>query len=82
MARHPAGKRITSNTERKPQPKCTCKECKADEALVAELESFGDNLLTIVHNRIENNRTEEANRTAEGRRKREEHLKLIGDSDA
>lgn len=81
MERHPAGKRITSNT-RKPQPKCTCKECTADEALIDGLEQDADDLLAIVHARIEANRTEEANRTIEGRRAREEHLKLIGDSDA
>ena len=45
--------------QRPAQPPCTCKECKADEALIMELESGADDLLAMVHARIQRYAEEE-----------------------
>lgn len=86
MKRHPTA-HIT--VMRKPQPKCTCGKCKADDAVVGDIELLVMALEAEIearkkanHEQVLQNISEEQNRTAKGKAERDAHLRLIGDSDA
>lgn len=64
------------------QPPCTCKECKADEALIIELESGADDLLAIVRERIKRDTEQEEQRKAGLGGQRAQYLRDRGDSDS
>ena len=68
--------------QRPAQPPCTCKECKAGEALIMELESGADDLLAIVRERIKRNTEEEEQRKAMLSGQRAQYLRDRGDMDS
>ena len=68
--------------QRPAQPPCTCKECKAGEALIMELESEADDLLAIVRERIKRNTEQEEQRKVVLSGQRAQYLRDMGDSDS
>ena len=68
--------------QRPAQPLCTCKECKADEALIMELEQDADDLLAIVRERIKRNTEQEEQSKAQASGQRAQYLRDRGDGDS
>lgn len=64
------------------QPPCTCKECKEDEVLLAEMDKNADDLLAIVHARIQRNNEEEARSKTGKEQSINLYLQARGDMDS
>lgn len=80
MEREKTDHRIT--VIRPAQPPCTCKECKEDEVLLAEMDKNADDLLAIVHARIQRNNEEEARSKTGKEQSINLYLQARGDMDS